>query len=184
MKKLKFIFPTLLATLFLVSCNGDDDTPEEVNEQEIITTLTVVLTPEGANVPLLLQSRDLDGDGPDEPVLSLDTLPANTVFDGTIVLLNELETPPENITFEVIEEADEHQMFYIPGSGVNIEVTDLDNDPDGNPLGVNFTLTTGAASSGNFNVVLRHEPNKPNDGTLGDAGGETDISVNFQVVIQ
>ena len=85
---------------------------------------------------------------------------------------------------EVIDEAEEHQVFYVPSSGLNATFTYEDFDGNGNPLGTLFTLEAGAASSGNLNVVLRHEPQKPNNGTLGDAGGETDVSVTFNVNIK
>ncbi len=46
-----------------------------------------------------------------------------------------------------------------------------------------FTLTTGVAGTGTLTFTLRHEPTKPNTG-LSDAGGETDITVTFDVTIQ
>ena len=51
-----------------------------------------------------------------------------------------------------------------------------------------FTLTTGDAASGNITIILRHEPVKDaegvSDGDITNAGGETDISVTFPVVVQ
>jgi hypothetical protein len=58
-----------------------------------------------------------------------------------------------------------------------------DSDDDGNDLGIEFTLTAGAASSGTLTFTLRHEPTKPNTG-LSDAGGETDIAATFDVTIE
>lgn len=40
------------------------------------------------------------------------------------------------------------------------------------------------SSLGNLTVTLRHEPTKPNDGTLNGAGGETDVQVAFPVMVQ
>ena len=54
---------------------------------------------------------------------------------------------------------------------------------DGNPLGTEFSLDAGDASTGTLTFTLRHEPKKPNDG-LADAGGETDISATFPVEIE
>ena len=56
-------------------------------------------------------------------------------------------------------------------------------DDNGNPLGTEFTLTAGTASSGTLTFTLRHEPTKPNTG-LGYAGGETDIAATFNVAVQ
>ena len=58
-------------------------------------------------------------------------------------------------------------------------------DGDGNPLGLATSVVAGGATgSGTLTVTLRHEPKKPNDGTLTDAGGETDIEVAFPITIQ
>ena len=186
MKKNVLLLFALAATLVLGACSNDDDnTPTEVNEEEVITTATLILTPQGGGQAVTLQTRDVDGDGPGAPVVTVSgDLMANTTYTGAIVFLNETEDPAENITLEVAEEDDEHQVFYIPSGSLNVTVTYLDADGDGNPLGLAITVDTGDASTGTLNVVLRHEPNKPNDGTLGDAGGETDIEVTFDVTIQ
>lgn len=186
MKTIKFYFATLFLATALVACDNDDDnTPDPVNEEEVITTLTFTLTPQGGGDAIVFQSRDLDGDGPDAPILTEPmSIPANTTFNGTVTFLNETESPAEDITIEVVEEADEHQVFYIPGTGLNVTTEYTSFDADGNPLGTSFTLTTTDASNGILNVVLRHEPTKPNDGTLADAGGETDISVVFDVNVE
>ena len=107
MKKVKTYLPILaLSGLFLASCS-DDDAPEPVNEEEVITTMTITLTPQGGGTAIILESRDLDGDGPNPPEVTVSgNLMASTSYNGVIVLLNETETPPENITEEVEEEAD------------------------------------------------------------------------------
>ncbi len=186
MMKKKFLFMLAVgAALVLSACSNDDDnTPDEVNEEEVITTLILTLTPEGGGPTVTFTSRDADGDGPAAPELTVaGDLNADTTYTAAIVFLNETEDPAENVTIEVLEEADEHQVFYIPGGGLNITPTYLDGDGDGNPLGVLMGFETGDASIGTFTVVLRHEPNKPNDGTLADAGGETDIEATFTGVI-
>ena len=179
----------LLMILFIgiafTACSDDDDaTPDPVNEEEVITTLTLTLVPDGGGTPVTLVSRDLDGDGPNAPVKTVSgPLTAGTTYSGTVVVLNETETPAENVTQEVIAEAEEHQFFYIPGAALDVTFTYDDTDANGDPLGVLFTVVANSASGGNLNVVLRHEPTKPNNGTLAGAGGETDISVNFDVTV-
>ncbi|MDA9356922.1 type 1 periplasmic binding fold superfamily protein [Flavobacteriaceae bacterium] len=178
---MKFLKYALLAsTLVFASCSDDDNTPDEVNEEEVITTLTVTLD-SGSDI-VVLQYQDLDGEGSDPAEITVSgTLSANTVYDGSIVLLNEIEG--ENITEEVEEEADEHQFFYTVGSGLNVTTDYNDADSMGNPVGLSFILSTSDASSGALTFTLRHEPNKPNDG-LETAGGETDIEVTFDVTVQ
>jgi hypothetical protein len=183
MKKIKFLATAIFATLLFVSCSSDDDTPEPVNEEEVITTLTVTLIPNGGGSPVTLQTRDLDGDGPNPPVVTTGNLATGVTYNGSIVLLNETEEPAENITLEVEEEDDEHQFFYTISGGLDATTEYSNFDGDGNPLGTQFTLTAGAVSSGTLTFTLRHEPMKPNTG-LGDAGGETDISAPFNVSIE
>lgn len=179
--KMKVFLAILSLGLLSLSCS-DDDNPPIIDEEEVITTMTIILS-EGTN-SVTLQSRDLDGDGPSDPIITVSgNLLANTSYTGTISLLNETVTPAENITLEVAEEDDEHQFFFNV-SGALTSTAYADVDSDGNPLGLAFILTTGDAGNGELRVTLRHEPKKPNDGTLVDAGGETDIAQSFNVVVE
>ena len=183
MKTMKNISFYALLAIAMIGCSDDDAAPLPINEEEVITTVILTLTPESGD-QVVLTTQDLDGDGPDEPVTTVSgSFSENTVYTGAARFLNETETPAEEITDEVVEEADEHQVFYTTTEGLNITTTYLDFDSNGNPLGVSITLETGEASSGSLTVTLRHEPVKPNDG-LDSAGGETDIATSFDVSIQ
>ena len=180
---MKFFKSALLAsTLIFASCSDDDDTPEPVNEEEVITTLTVTL--DSGSDTVVMQYQDLDGDGPDAATVTVSgSLSANTTYDGSIILLNETESPAENVTEEIEEDDLDHQFFYTVGSGLDVAAEYGDADSEGNPLGLSFILNTGVASSGGLTFTLRHEPNKPNTG-LENAGGETDIEVTFDVTVE
>jgi hypothetical protein len=177
---------SLLAVFF--SCDDDDDV-QIINEEEVITTLTVTLVEEGTGDEKILQYRDLDGDdGPNPPVITVENLLANTTYSGSIQFLNEQETPIEDITEEVIEEADEHQVFFVNASSLNTTFAYSDADADNNPIGVEFSLVTGDASNGNLSIILIHDGDKFADGAaegiLTNVGGETDIEANFNLVIE
>ena len=181
-----FKYALLASTLIFASCSDDDDnTPDPVNEEEVITTMEITLTSGGSVITL--QTQDLDGDGPNAPVLTVSgNLAAGTTYDGVIRFLNELESPssPEyNITAEVEEEDLDHQVFFTVGSGLDVTTEYSNNDSAGNPLGTQFKLTAGSASSGNLTFTLVHEPTKPNTG-LASAGGETDIDATFSITIE
>lgn len=184
MKTVKFLSTTIFATALIFSCSSDDDsTPEPVLEEEVITTMTITLEADG-QADVILQTQDLDGDGPDLPVVTVSgNLSSNTNYSGSITLLNETEDPAENMTEEIEEEDLAHQFFYSVGSGLDAQTDYNDADSEGNPLGLDFVLSTYSASSGSITFTLRHEPNKPNMG-LEDAGGETDIEATFNVSIQ
>ena len=181
---MKFLSTAIFASALIFSCSSDDDsTPEPVLEEEVITTMTITLTADG-QADVILQTQDLDGDGPDLPVVTVSgDLSENTMYSGSIVLLNETEDPAENITEEIEEEALEHQFFYTIGNGLDAETDYNDADSDGNPIGLDFVLSTNSVSSGSITFTLRHEPTKPNMG-IEDAGGETDIEATFDIAIQ
>lgn len=174
----------LLTVLFMVSCKDDD--PEIPNEEEVITTLIYTLTPDNGDNPVVFRFQDLDGDGGDAPVVTEAPLSANQTYTGVIQLLNEQGSTPEDISLEVKEEDEEHQFFFAKSAG--LDITYNDQDGNGNPLGLNTTLTTSDAGSETLKITLRHEPDKSAtdvaDGVITNAGGETDIEVSFNVNVQ
>lgn len=184
-----FAGPILLATMLLVSC-GDD--PEPANEEELITTLTVTLTPQGAAGVVTLKFYDEDGDGPIAPVFTYEPsitagnpaalLQAGMTYSASIALLNETENPAEDITTEIEEEADEHLFCFTVGGGANLNIDYDDEDGDGLPVGLATLWESGTASSGTVKIVLRHQPGTKTGDCPGS--GETDIEVTFAVNIQ
>ncbi len=185
MKLLKTALLPLFASALLVfvftSC---DPEPEVPNEEELITTVEYTLT-SGAET-VVLRFEDLDGDGPNDPVITGGSLTSNTSYSGSMTLLNEAETPAEDITTEIEEEDTEHQFFFSSTvTGLSIDYADTDDD--GNPVGLQSTLTTGSAGGGSITIILRHEPAKSADGVadgdITNAGGETDIEVTFPIEV-
>lgn len=184
-KLLAFLF---IAAFAFTSCDEDDhdhdDDDDHDHEEEVITTVTYTLTNNADNSEVTMKWFDVDGDGGEEPVLTVSgALAANATYTGAIELLNETESPAEDITEEIKEEDDEHEFFYSSSvAGISIEKTD--EDEDGNPVGLATTLTTADAGTGSFTIVLKHEPTKPNDGTVADAGGSTDVEVTFSIEVE
>lgn len=180
-----------LATSFLValtlsSCNNDDPVP--INEEELITTLTLTFTPTTGGDPVVFQFKDPDGIGGTPAVLLSDTLAAGVSYTGALGLLNESVTPAANIGAEVEAEGDAHQFFFQASAGLGLTFSYGDQDINGNPLGLKTNWTTSTPGAGTLKVTLRHEPDKTaagvSDGDITLAGGETDIEVEWPVVIQ
>ncbi len=187
----------LVATMLLMSC-GDD--PEPANEEELITTLTVTLVPQGGGTTVTMQFRDLDGAGANPPVYTYSPntggtspsalLAANTTYDASIELLNESKTPAEDITIEIKEEADEHLFCFntsVSGGGsLSIQYADKESDyiagGADRVVGLKTTWTAGNAGSGTVTIILRHQPGTKTGACPGS--GETDIEVTFNFVIQ
>ncbi|OWY19786.1 type 1 periplasmic binding fold superfamily protein [Sphingobacteriales bacterium UPWRP_1] len=188
MKNQKSLLPVYLLSvlLLIVSCKKDD--PVIPNEEELITTLVYTLTPVAGGEPAVFTFTDTDGAGGAAPVVVNDTLTANTAYLGSLQLLDETVSPPDDISAEITDEAEAHQFFFAAEAGLNATVTYADFDGNGRPLGLANTLTTGNVSEGGLTITLRHEPDKAAagvaDGNIANAGGETDIEVQFTVKVQ
>ncbi|NND95678.1 MAG: type 1 periplasmic binding fold superfamily protein [Flavobacteriales bacterium] len=179
----------VLAIGFFTACeNDDEEDPVIPNEEEVITTVQFNLVPSGGGDTITWSFTDLDGDGGNDPVIVNGApLLAGTTYNSDIQFLNELEDPADDITEEVEDEADEHQIFYL-ANGADIDISYTDMDGDGNPLGLATAIVAQSASTGTLDIVLRHEPDKDaagvSEGDISNAGGETDIEVQFEVDIQ
>ena len=185
-QKISVYLGILVLSIFsFTSC--EETTPEEVNEDELITTVIVTLNANSQSI--VLKYVDLDGPGGDDPEVSVsDPLSKNTVYSGTVTFLNESVDPSEDITEEVLAEAEEHQVFFQAPTAFGTFAYD-DTDADGKPLGLQFTFTTGSsATTGNLTVFLRHKPNKSaagvSSGSMTNAGGATDAEAIFPIQIQ
>lgn len=186
MKSLNSLWLVMLVLIAATACSSD---PDEVNEEELITTVNVTFTNKAmASDVVTVSYRDLDGPGGNDPVIGEFTLSANTEYSYVLEFLNEQATPTEDVTAEVREEGTDHQVFLLRGGNVNIVTAYGDQDTNGNPIGIIGTATTGEASNGTFGVVLVHKPNKSatgvSAGNLAGAGGEEDIRVQFNLSVQ
>jgi len=186
MKKNQIYF-LLVAFMCLSQLSCDKDDPEVPNEEELITTLTYTLSPNGGGDPVVFTFRDLDGDGGDDPIIQGGTLAANQSYVGRVEFLNEAEIPAEDITEEVEEESVDHQVFF-SSSLSGLSVTYADTDDNGNRLGLVTNLTTSSAGNGILTITLRHEPDKSaagvSSGDISNAGGSTDVEAMFTVNVQ
>lgn len=181
--KRNFSIYTLFAFLLVFSTACDSDEPTDgPGEEELITRVILTLTPMGGNADLIIEANDPDGDGAGFTIGSID-LTAGVTYTGTIAVRDDVNG--EDITEEVEAEADEHQFFYIPGGDAASRVTVAIDDQDGNglPLGLEFTLTVsdGGDATGTMQVVLSHYDEGPKDGV--NQSDESDVDLEFPVTI-
>jgi hypothetical protein len=192
-KQFKFYALAVITALTFSSCsNNDDNNPAPpVNEEELITTVTAIYTPEGGGTAITLQYKDLDGEGANAPVITISSAFAkNTTYDGVVTFKNELANPAEDITPEIVEEGDEHQIFYQKTGTLNAFSygTATNNfDKNGKPVGLQSVFVTTGEASGNLTITLRHEPNKSasnvSAGDITNAAGSTDAEVSFAISV-
>lgn len=179
-----FTGATLVATALVAAACGDSTTAPG-GEQELITRVSLTLTPQGGGTAQTVFIEDADGNGPGAPSAQNGTLTlvAGQTYTGTVLFENRLENPPENITEEVLAEAEQHQVYYtITGTGTTFTVTDVDGL--GRPLGVTYTVNAGTAGAGTVRVVLCHYDDvaKPATGTACIGDTDIDVTLNFTVV--
>lgn len=192
MKTTKFLLKTMLCLALVssfTSCSDDDD-PAPVNEEELITNLTLTFTnTTNPGDVVLMSSVAPDGleDGLSTETIIGSFTPGAT-YALTIGLLNESESPAEDVlNGDIIPEADEHFFVYAV-NGLNLTMTrdasDIDG-PDGSKLGVNTTWIAGASSFGNLQIRLIHEPSTVDDSDeFGSAtGGSEDFNITFSGVV-
>ncbi|MDA9572190.1 hypothetical protein N9R44_02365 [Flavobacteriaceae bacterium] len=167
----------ILLTIF-ASCSKDD--PELVEEQELITAVELKFTSANTAAQTVRWTLDLNS----TPSI---VLQSNTQYQVAVSFLDESDPADvEDITEEVKEEADEHQLFY-EFSGVSLDFSSADSDvldSNNNPLNVNSVWNTNASGSGTVRLYLIHEPLTKNSSNRSGFGGETDVEVDFTIVVQ
>jgi hypothetical protein len=176
----KWMMAVALFTFAAASCSKDDDDGGNGNEEELITTLEVTAAESGSAIISKFIFRDLDGPGGANPsVFDSMILNSNRNYAISLRFLNESVNPAEDITLEVVNEANDHQVYYEPGA-VNIIALNLNSDGVGLPLGTTCNWNTGGPAKGTLKITLKH---KPGIKLAGDpvSKGETDIEVNFGV---
>lgn len=174
-----------LALLGIMGCNKNEEDPTPPNEEEVITTMNLKFVIPGSTDTIRASSRDLDGDGPNAPIITEVVLKKGITYNLYVELLNESNlSDVENITEEVEEEADEHQFFFAVNPSALATHAYKDTDINGRPIGIINTFATSAtAGTGTLKVTLKHQPGvKSATSTI--ASGETDIEQSFTLKVQ
>jgi hypothetical protein len=187
MSKFKFVGTALLAGLLVVGCKKDDKHAEdnhEHDESELITSVQLNFSTKlasGKDSTFTVLFDDPDGTGGNKPT-SFDTIrfATNKTYTCDLILLDKSKNPVDTISNEVKEEADEHLFFFTP-SNSDLSVTINDLDTKGLPLGLKTSWLPKKATNGTVQVKLMHQPGVK-DGN--SQKGETDIEVNFPLVIK
>ena len=174
------LFLAVSVGVILASCKNDDDAaPEVINEEETITTVKLTVTESGTTTSQEYTWKD--GSGEDI------TLEANKTYNASIEFLDESNpSDVEDITEEVIEEKDEHFVFFqTTAGGVTISSASDDiKDSDQTGINIKTDWATTDAGKGTIKAILILEPTTKTGNSRADFGGETDIEVDFNVTIQ
>jgi hypothetical protein len=190
----------LVGIVVMTSCKKDEIVPEEENELEVITDVKLVFTnTTDANDIVEARAKDSDGAGVAElTILDEINLDTSKVYILTFEIFNNLDTPGENIGDEILEEDEEHQIFFsfsnnaysAPLGNGNIDTASdpliyNDTDANGNSVGLstNWSTSSTQLTGGSFNVRLQHQPDVKSS-TSGANDGDTDFDLSFVLNIQ
>ena len=189
-----------IITLFIISCSKSE--PAVVHEHEVFTRVVLEVKKDGetnyTKYTFEVEGHDDHGDddhgdddhgdddhGDEHTEVELNT---DSTYHVGIFFYN--DSDPDNIedvTLEVIEEADAHQVFYemteIPGFSI-AAASDDTKDSNGNPLFLKTTWTTTSETSGDVKAYLIHEPTSKTGSARADFGGATDVEIEFEVHIE
>jgi hypothetical protein len=169
---------SLSGMLLLGGCKKEG----ENNDEEVITTIMMHFTPAGGGPMLMYSYDDPDGDGGNAPTIQDIVLQPNTTYNVSVEFLDKTKNPDLDITEEVEEEGEAHRIYFEPSTGSNITISNLDNDADGLPLGLNSTWTTGAAATGTVKVTLRHYGGNPPNKAANDDVNSNKSSTDAQAI--
>lgn len=185
-----------------LGCDGPQN-PVEDNEEELINRVELSFTSSAGDTFSAVWDDPL-GDG--NPTTDGVELVSGESYAVSVAFLNTLSDPPEDITEEILEEADEHQVFITGAAIVGpasqdsgaalVEHAYADADSDGLPLGLENTWDVIAEGDGDFTVTLRHLPVEDDqvsklpdlaetvaqDG-FGGIPGDTDVQVSFSLAV-
>lgn len=184
-KNLKLVGIILVLGSFTMQSCKDDVDP--VNEEEVINEIKITLKDDN-NQTYILSYIDSDGPGPVAPVINTNVLPSNTKLTGSVTFENTLNNPVEKITDEILDEGNDHQLFYSFKGTPAPEVTYKDQDSNGKPIGLQIEMNTKGQYFGIMTFVLRHQPDKDasgvSTGDITNAGGTTDAEIIFNVTVE
>lgn len=181
-----------LALLGSVGCGSDEDDGEE---NELITTIKLRLTPAGGGTALEGVWSDVDGDGGGAPVITAPAALTNgTSYDAALEISNESVSPAEDITAEIKAEAEEHLFAFsgtaIEGGKIAVDIADKESDytmnaaGDDLPVGLKSTVRALAVGTGALRIRLAHLP-PVNDMLVKKASTNVDgQSIDFDISLE
>ena len=181
-KNIEIFVLVFVLSVMLSSCKKDPIV--DPNEEELLTTVRITLTEKISGTQSVFEFKDLDGEGGQAPS-KFDQIVLNTqtAYDCSLEFLNESADPIDDITAEILEEGEDHEIFFSATNSL-VAFSNLSKDINDLPLGLTSTWTSSnATGNGTLTVTLKH---KPGTKASGDpvSKGETDVSLDFTLIIQ
>lgn len=192
MQVLKLIFFSVIFT-GLVSCKDNDTSVAESREK--VTEVSLIFSNVEGGAPLIYKATGMEGAEsnhliPEAPIV-LDTNTSYQLFiriENTqtgVDLTNKIDSAG---TTHMVYFAFTNDLFKYPTGDGNIDqrepqaVEYLDEDDHGQPIGLITGWVTGGVASGDFRVLLKHQPQGTKESEAGD--GLPDFDVTWRISVQ
>ena len=165
----------MVLSLSLFGCDDPSDSETEQHthdhdhndESEVMTRLELAFAPDDGATPVVAEFSDPDGDGGVSGTADPIVLRPRTSYELRLRVFNDLVDPPEDVTIELREEAEEHQVFFA-GDAIGRTMTVVYGDTesmyaddlvgDDLPVGLVSSVTTLDSGTGSLLVQLQHLP--------------------------
>jgi len=181
---------TMLFTLLALACSDvkdpHDHDHDHDHDHEVMTRVVLTLADTNGNSTQDVTWSDPAGDG--NATVEDIVLAAGETYEVQVSIWNDLSDPAEEITPEIIDEAEEHQIFVtVPDF---IEYTILDADANGLDLGLEQEWSALETGTGTLTLGLRHMPEedgvsvKTEDMDLDNLPGAWDVNIDFPVTVE
>lgn len=181
----KITINSIIIISILLITNSCEKNNHNHNDHDVINKVTMELTSSTENTTLTFE--DIDGDGGIAPTITSGSIKGNMTYSGVIRLYTLHDNHYDELTSEILAEGEKHQFFFssnVPG----ISFIYSDKDTLNQPIGLSNTIKTIGTGTGIIRVILRHEPNKSAtgvaEGDITNAGGETDIEIEFPITVK
>lgn len=189
MKQIQKILFALVVLFGVASCTKEPDIIEEPKPQEfeLITTVRVKATNANNSTDVKVFNYKVENgfhSGTVDFQVDDIILAANTVYNIEMFVLDETNTPPYDVTDEIIQERNSHLFYYesTPDSGAgSITVSDRDKDDNGQDFARVCKWQTGASGTGELKITLIHGPRNKDATTREGVGGGADAEVIYPV---
>ena len=177
--------------LFLLACSDVEKPHDHDHDSEMITTIQLSLR-DSSDAESVLEWSDPELDG--NPTVDSIDLTIGEEYSLALSFWNGAEDPAEELTEEIQDESEEHQIFFsgdvdgFDGAAL-ISHSYLDQDSNGNPIGLDNSITALSEGEGVLVIGLRHIPEE-DDVALKTAnllvdyqqGGESQIPGDWDIV--
>jgi hypothetical protein len=172
--------------LSILACGNVKDVHDHDHEEELITRVVLSLEDDNGGVQTYTWS-DPEQDG--APEVDTITLTSDVTYQVAVSFWNDLSDPVEEMTPEVVSEAEEHMVIALPIDLLTVSV--IDQDANGADLGLEQEWVTSGVGEDTLSLGLRHMPEqdgasvKPTTFTdVESLSGEWDVLVDFPLVVE